>query len=128
MIKEEGSDDVSASGTVMENVSEDKQQPAAADGEAVKVRTLQHYYNIYDDALANWHTLNNERVKKSGPVRDWILGLLFSGQEFYHHATQWFTGKSRVGKTFKTLSHGTSSDELYTVKKTYHYLTLSHDV
>ena len=26
--------------------------------------------DIYDDALANWHTLN-ERVKKSGPVRDW---------------------------------------------------------
>ena len=43
MIKEEGSDDVSASGTVMENVSEDKQQPAAADGDAVKVRTLQHH-------------------------------------------------------------------------------------
>ena len=41
MIKEEGSDDVSVSGTVMEKVGEDKQQPASGDGDAVKVRILQ---------------------------------------------------------------------------------------
>ena len=31
-------------------------------------------YDIYDKALANWHTIN-EKVKKLQPVGHWVLGL-----------------------------------------------------
>ena len=51
------------------------------------VHNLPLFKKFCDDALANWHTLN-ERVKKSVPVEDWTLGLPFAAREFYHCATQ----------------------------------------
>ena len=39
--------------------------------------------NIYDEALANWHALN-ERKKKIRTCRGLNPGLSFAGREFYH--------------------------------------------